>query len=67
MSTNAVLNGAFWVFMAFVLPTLSFFCGYHYGKADGIRLVHKLFLEEVEDNRLFRELVKSEVAGRDDG
>lgn len=67
MSAHAVFDGVFWVFMSFVLPTLCFYCGYYHGKADGIHLVHELFLEEVEDNRLFRELVKSEVAGRDDG
>ena len=55
----------FWVFMAIVLPTLCFYCGYCYGIADGIHSVHKLFLEEVEDNRLFRELVKEELRGND--
>lgn len=58
---STVIDFAFWVFMAIVLPTMCFYCGYCYGKADGIHVVHELLLDEVEDNRLFREMVKAEL------
>ena len=43
------------------IPLLSWFCGYFYGKADGIREVRHLMDEQWKDYEDFRDLVFREL------
>lgn len=43
------------------IPVLAWLCGYHFGKADGIREVRHLMDEQWKDYESFRDLVFREL------
>ena len=47
--------------MAGLLPVAAWLCGYHFGKADGIREVRHLMDEQWRDYETFRDLVFREL------
>ena len=49
--------------VGFLLP-LAWWCGYHYGKVDGIRQVRHLMDEQWKDYESFRDLVFRELGWR---
>ena len=48
-------------FTTALIPTLAWLCGYHYGKADGIRKMRHLLDEQWSDYKTFRDLVFHEL------
>ena len=49
------------------IPVLAWLCGYHYGKADGIRQVRYLMDEQRKDYESFRDFVFRELEVGADG
>ena len=50
----------FWIAVGF-LPMLAWLCGYHFGRADGIREVRHLMDEQWRDYKAFRVRVLREL------
>lgn len=55
-----MLEALMWLIIG-TIPVLAWLCGYHCGKADGIRQVRYLMDEQRKDYESFRDLVFREL------